>query len=72
MKEVSEMQLCGHENRNQYKLKYLKEFDKPIKIICFYNNKTVFFGKQKDIPEHMLNLNARIVSEFTDRIEIYY
>lgn len=66
------MQLCGHENNRNHQIKYLKEFDKPIKIICFYNNQVKFFGKQKDIPEWMLDLTARIVSEFTDRIEVYY
>ena len=66
------MQLCGHENKKKYQIKYLKEFDKPIKIICFYNNQVKFFGKQKDIPEWMLDLCARIVTEYKDRVEVYY
>lgn len=66
------MQLCGHENKNKYQIKYLKEFDKPIKIICFYNNQVKFFGEQKDIPEWMLDLCARIVTEYKDRVEVYY
>ena len=57
--------------RNKYLIQDLLPTDKVIKIINFYDNRVIFFGKQKDIPEFWKDSRVRIFTDFPTHFEIF-